>query len=121
MHVCANIHVFSFQEDGWKLFKALGEPNRFRLFFHLCQCGCATSVSKVAETAPQDPSVISRHLKALKEAGVLASERKGRETLYRANSKMLAGALRELAKFLENCSCEDCECCESEKGGCCCE
>lgn len=100
----------------WKMFKALGEPNRFQLFCKLCGCEESATVSDLASGVPQDVSVISRHLKALKEVGVLDATKRGRETLYTVNARGLAQTLRTLADMLENCNC-----CKSEKGGKCCE
>ena len=77
---------------------------------------CPCTVTEVAEWAPQDISVISRHLKQLKDAGVVESSKQGRENYYRVNASRLAQTLRSLADALENC-----ECCQSEKGGDCCE
>lgn len=98
--------------QGWELFKALGEPNRFQLFLKLCGCEQPTSVGDIAELVPLDQSVVSRHLKQMQTAGALTSEKKGRQTLYQVNAMALAKALRSLADMLENC-----ECCKS--GGCC--
>ena len=98
--------------NGWELFKALGEPNRFQLFLKLCGCGQPTSVGDIADQVPQDQSVVSRHLKQMQAAGALTSEKQGRQTLYQVNALALARALRSLAEMLENC-----ECCKS--GGCC--
>lgn len=103
--MCAYIHMSMMDEKGWQVFKALGEPNRFQLLFQLCRCATPASVSQLADTAPQDQSVISRHLKTMREAGVLLSEKKGRETLYQVNAKRLAESLRQLATLLENCEC----------------
>lgn len=116
VHKCAYIHMDNINNHDWQVFKALGEPNRFSLFSQLCCKTEPTTVSELADSAPQDPSVVSRHLKLLKEAGVLLSERKGRETLYQVNAKVLADSLRQLAEVLENC-----HCCNSTKGGKCCE
>lgn len=116
MHKCAYIHMDSLNNQDWQVFKALGEPNRFKLFSQLCCREEPASVSELADSAPQDPSVTSRHLKLLRQAGVLTSERKGRETLYQVNAKRLAESLRQLAEVLENCNC-----CNPRKGGKCCE
>ena len=116
LHTCAYIHMDTINNQDWQMFKALGEPNRFRLFSQLCCKEQATPVSELASSAPQDPSVTSRHLKQLKEAGVLNSEKRGRETLYHVNAQRLAASLRQLADLLENC-----QCCKPTKGGNCCE
>lgn len=104
------------QDFTWELFKALGEPNRYQLFCKLCGCDCPCTVSEVADGAPQDVSVISRHLKLLKDAGVVSASKQGREKYYHVNAGKLVETLRALADAIEGC-----ECCQSEKGGGCCE
>lgn len=61
-------------------------------------------VASVAEQLPQDRSVISRHLKALEESGILRSERQGRHRVYELDGEgfverfdVLARRLKELA------------------------
>ena len=50
-----------------------------------------------------DLSVVSRHLKVLKEAGVLESVKRGKQVFYRARIPDLVAFLRRLADGLEAC------------------
>jgi len=85
------------------LFKALGEDNRATILAELVACGSERSVSDVARCCPVDVSVVSRHLRTLREAGVLTSERRGKEVFYRVRIGELVRALRGLADALEAC------------------
>ena len=46
---------------------------------------------------------ISHHLKVLKDAGIVTSEKIGQEVYYRLNAARLIGALRQIADIIENC------------------
>lgn len=89
------------------LFKALGDPTRVALLGSLALTAKPKSVSEIAACCPIDLSVVSRHLKLLKAAGVVASERRGKEVFYRLRTTYLAGLLRGLADALESCCPEE--------------
>jgi ArsR family transcriptional regulator len=84
-----------------ELFKALSDPNRVAILASLT-AGTQT-VSQVAERCPINISVVSRHLKILKQAGALNSEKRGKEVFYEVRVPYLVGLLRELAAALETC------------------
>jgi len=86
-----------------KLFKALGDVNRVTLLARLAEVDGEATVSKIGETLPIDLSVVSRHLAILRDAGVLESERRGKEVFYRVRVGELAAQLRNLADALEAC------------------
>jgi DNA-binding transcriptional ArsR family regulator len=58
-------------------------------------------VGEIAGCCGVDLSVVSRHLKALEAAGVLAAEREGRSVRYGLRASDLASRLRALADLLE--------------------
>jgi len=86
-----------------ELFKALGDPNRLAILAGLATGGSAQTVSEVAARCPVDISVVSRHLKILKQGGVLDAEKRGKEVLYRVRVPYLVNLLRDLASALEVC------------------
>ena len=65
------------------VFKALSDPTRLRLLACLAKCGRACSVGEVAECCAVDLSVVSHHLSALADAGVVESSKEGRSVSYR--------------------------------------
>lgn len=97
------------------LFKALADPTRASLLACLAKCGRACSVSEVAECCKVDFSVVSRHLALLARAGLLDTEKQGREVRYRVRFRDLAGTLRALASEFDAC-CPD----RTATGGACC-
>ena len=86
-----------------RLFKALGDRNRVELLIRLAS-GCGPrSVSEVAADMPVDLSVVSRHLAQLRDAGIVAAERRGKEVVYTVKYPELARSLRALADALDSC------------------
>ncbi len=84
-------------------FKALSEPSRLAILVKLAT-GCGTwTVGRVAEAMPINVSVVSRHLATLRDAGVLASERRGKEVHYSVRYGELVRSLRGLADAIEAC------------------
>ena len=73
------------------LFDALGDPNRLRIVTRLCDGGpCSTS--QVTEVVPVSRQAATKHLLLLAEVGLVSSERRGRERIWRIESKPLADA-----------------------------
>lgn len=78
------------------MFKALGDPVRLRLFSlvasHPGGEACVCDVSDVGVSQP----TVSHHLKKLREAGLLTSERRGTWVYYRVAPSVLAAMGRML-------------------------
>jgi ArsR family transcriptional regulator len=96
-------------------FAALADPTRLRLIACIARCRRACSVGEIAECCSVDLSVVSRHLKALERAGVLASEREGRAVRYRLRADEVSARLRVLADAIAANPPGDCD----ADGGCC--
>lgn len=71
------------------LFKTLADPTRRSLFEHLCREG-EQSVWRLTRHAHVSQPAVSKHLAALKAAGLVRDRREGRETHYRADPRALA-------------------------------
>lgn len=84
-------------------FKALGDPNRIALMARLASCCDAKTVSELSDCCPTDLSVVSRHLATLREAGIVESEKRGREVFYRLRYDKLASSLRQMADAIDAC------------------
>jgi ArsR family transcriptional regulator len=84
------------------LFRALADPTRVAVLAALLE-GDEATVSEIARCCPVDFSVVSRHLGVLREAGVVRSEKVGREVRYRPQVADLVDSLRALADSLEAC------------------
>jgi len=86
-----------------EIFKALGEPQRVKLLAMLSSCCKPCTVTEMKECCPVDFSVVSRHLKTLKDANIVRSTKKGKEVFYTLNAKYMAGLFRQLAELFEAC------------------
>ncbi|MED7825528.1 ArsR/SmtB family transcription factor [Streptomyces chiangmaiensis] len=80
-----------------RMFKALGDPVRLRLFSlvasHEGGEACVCDISDVGVSQP----TVSHHLKKLKEAGLLTSERRGTWVYYRVEPSVLTAMGQLLA------------------------
>ncbi|MGQ4402684.1 ArsR/SmtB family transcription factor [Streptomyces hayashii] len=85
-------------EAAARMFKALGDPVRLRLFSAVASHedgeACVCDISDVGVSQP----TVSHHLKKLREAGLLTSERRGTWVYYRVEPSVLA-AMGKLLTF----------------------
>jgi DNA-binding transcriptional ArsR family regulator len=81
-------------------FGALCDANRLLLLWRLLTNGPA-SLTTLASEMTVDISVVSRHLRTLREAEIVSATRKGREVRYAADALALVRTLRGLADFIE--------------------
>jgi ArsR family transcriptional regulator, arsenate/arsenite/antimonite-responsive transcriptional repressor len=65
-------------------FKALGVPSRLKIYKYLAENGKST-VSDVVKVVKLTQPTVSYHLKEMKELGLLANSRVGKEVYYRVN------------------------------------
>jgi DNA-binding transcriptional ArsR family regulator len=73
------------------VFDALGDPNRLRIVTRLCDGGpCSTT--EVTEVVPVSRQAATKHLQLLESAGVVSSQRAGRERIWRMRPEPLADA-----------------------------
>ncbi|GAA1503188.1 metalloregulator ArsR/SmtB family transcription factor [Terrabacter terrae] len=77
-------------ERAAAMFKALGDPVRLRLFSNIASAeGGEACVCDIQDVGVSQPTV-SHHLKKLREAGLLESERRGTWVYYRVAADVLA-------------------------------
>src|SRR5436189_1211747 len=77
-----------------EVFRALADPTR-RDILRRCAID-APSVSRLAEAYPMSFAAVQKHVAVLERAGLVAKERRGRETLVRTEAAAVAGARRAL-------------------------
>lgn len=75
--------------DADAVFAALADPTR-RGIYRALAGGRADTASDLARQLPISRQAVSKHLAALADAGLVASERRGRETRYRPTPAPLA-------------------------------
>lgn len=73
------------------LFDALGDPNRLRIITRLCDGG-PSSTTEVTEVVAVSRQAATKHLMLLEAVGLVSSERRGRERIWRLQPQPLADA-----------------------------
>lgn len=71
------------------LFRALADPTRRTIFERLCRDGAQTVGALTARAGVSQPAV-SKHLRILKQAGLVRDRHQGRQTHYSAQLAALA-------------------------------
>ncbi|MEO6783516.1 MAG: metalloregulator ArsR/SmtB family transcription factor, partial [Bradyrhizobium sp.] len=71
------------------LFRTLADPTRRAIFERLCREGEQTVTALTARSGVSQPAV-SKHLRLLKQAGLVRDRRAGRQTHYSAQLGVLA-------------------------------
>jgi DNA-binding transcriptional ArsR family regulator len=87
-----------------QLFRALSDPTRRAIFERLCREGEKT-VGVLTSGAGVSQPVVSKHLAALKRAGLVRDRHQGRQTHYSAQLGALSPLVdwtREMAGFWES-------------------
>jgi len=85
-----------------EFFSALGDPNRIRILIQLARCRKPCTVTELSGCCPVDFSGVSRHLRILHRAGIVSSQRKGKQVYYSAKIVDLLRTFRSMAEELED-------------------
>lgn len=83
-----------------KVFTALGDERRQRILL-LFQRGEKLNAGQIAAACPLAQSTVSHHLKILREAGVLQSEKIGKEVYFWIEQAKLKEALVRVLHYME--------------------
>src|SRR5215212_1257190 len=82
-----------------RFFTALGDPIRLQILLLLRDK--PLNVGEIAERFAISRPAISHHLRVLKDAAILDSEKAGQEVYYSLNVAFIAAELRTMAEKLE--------------------
>lgn len=82
-----------------RFFSVLGDDNRLRILQALA--GGERSVSEILERTRLPQTLVSFHLRVLREAGVVANERRGPFIYYRLADPSLPNLLEACAKYAD--------------------
>ncbi len=85
--------------------KQLGDPSRLRIFWLLCHT--EECVADIAEIVGMSSPAVSHHLRILKSAGLIVSNREGKEMLYRTADTPLADMLHHSIETIGEITCPD--------------
>ena len=77
-------------------------------------CTLAPMMAELSACCPVDLSVVSRHLAILRDAGIVESQRRGKEVRYRVRFDVLSQTFRHIADAIDAC-CPDLS--DGEKAG----
>jgi len=88
------------QTSAERFFKVLGDENRLRILQALGEG--ERSVSEILERTKLPQTLASFHLRILREAGVLSTERRGPFIYYRLADPSLSNLLEACAKYAES-------------------
>lgn len=84
------------------MLSALSDPVRIEMVFRLGRQG-PQNVGSLASQFDLTRPAVSHHLKVLKDAGVVRSERHGQEVHYQVDRDALVSTLRAVADSIERC------------------
>jgi len=83
-----------------RVFEALGDVHRQRLVLSF-ESGERLNVGQLVEVSTLSRSTVSHHLKILREAGVLESEKIGKEVYFWVNKNFLREVFGDVTNYLE--------------------
>ena len=90
--------------DAWKnisrVFSALGDEHRQRILLTF-DPGEHLNVGQIVEVSTLSRSAVSHHLRILREAGVLNSEKIGKEVYFWLNKKQIKESLTAVMDYLK--------------------
>lgn len=89
-------------DDIYGFVKALGSESRIKILMTFMD-GQQRTVNQVAESVGLGQSTCSEHLSILKRAGVMRSEKQGKEVIYVPDKDLIASRLDTLSQFLKGC------------------
>jgi ArsR family transcriptional regulator, arsenate/arsenite/antimonite-responsive transcriptional repressor len=90
--------------DAWQniaqVFTALGDEHRQRILLTF-EPGERLNVGQIVEVSTLSRSAVSHHLKILREAGVLDSEKIGKEVYFWLNKRQIKDSLVAVMDYLK--------------------
>jgi ArsR family transcriptional regulator len=98
----ADIHIHTPESENLEraaaVFKALSDETRLRLLRAIARAGELCECYAVPAFGLSQPT-INYHLKLLREAGLIQSERRGQWVYHRLDAKAVLGAVRRLTEI----------------------
>lgn len=82
-----------------KVYTALGDEHRQRILLTF-EIGERLNISQIVEVSPLSRTAVSHHLRILREAGVLSSEKVGKEVYFWINKGFLLAAMETVTDYI---------------------
>jgi len=98
----------SAQEDQVRFLRCIGEPTRLQMLKLLA--GGERCVGDLASLVNKEQSLVSHHLKALKECNIVKERQEAQKVYYKLTDARLAGLIIDceaLMKELSLCKCQE--------------
>ena len=89
-------------DDTSRLLDAVRDSARMDIILLLGK-NRSMNVTEIASHFRISRPAISHHLKVLKDAGIVRSEKTGQEIYYRLDANRVVTGLRQIADMIENC------------------
>jgi ArsR family transcriptional regulator, arsenate/arsenite/antimonite-responsive transcriptional repressor len=89
-------------QDAMRLIDGIGDPIRLEIV-QLLAGGKAMNVGEITTRFRVSRPAISHHLKVLKDAGIVRSEKTGQEVYYCLDRNRIVAGLRGIADTIEMC------------------
>ncbi|MFT3735404.1 MAG: metalloregulator ArsR/SmtB family transcription factor [Rhodocyclaceae bacterium] len=86
--------------DVSSVFVALGDEHRQRIMLSF-EVGERLNVSEIVAVSTLSRTAVSHHLRVLREAGVLESEKVGKEVFFWVNKKHMTTVLQRVLNYVE--------------------
>ena len=83
-----------------KVYAALGDAHRQRILLTF-EPGERLNIGQIVDVATLSRTAVSHHLRVLREAGVLQSEKQGKEVYFWINKKFLVEAMETVAAYIK--------------------
>ena len=84
-----------------RAFTAMGDEHRQRILLTF-EPGERLNVGQIVEVSTLSRSAVSHHLKLLKDAGVLGSEKVGKEVYYWVDKDFLVDSLEQVLGYIKD-------------------
>ena len=84
-----------------KAFTAMGDEHRQRILLTF-EKGDRLNVGQIVDVSTLSRSAVSHHLRLMREAGVLNSEKVGKEVYYWVNAQVLEESLEAVLRFIRH-------------------
>lgn len=104
-HVYMTNGLINALPDGWRdvssMFVALGDEQRQRILLAF-QPGERLNVTQIVAMSTLSRTAVSHHLKLLRQAGALRSEKSGKEVYYWVDREHIAVTLQRVLDYVRN-------------------
>jgi ArsR family transcriptional regulator, arsenate/arsenite/antimonite-responsive transcriptional repressor len=84
-----------------KVYTALGDEHRQRILLTF-ERGERLNVGQIVEVSTLSRSAVSHHLKILRDAGVLQSQKEGKEVYFWINKEFLVDAMETVVDYIRS-------------------